>query len=656
MRRAAPLLGLLLALLALSPSPARAHGPVGPDLVVVFFLGGVSLEEAMAVPEMEALARLGGVGLMTTRARGPDRSRAALLAALDGVSAPEGEEETLLERVLRGAQVTVCWHRRLEAPGARPCPGGRDLRTFDHVVFFDLRAAMPAGASARRRHLAAVGRAARSWLEAVRGHGLVVLVVPLPSPAMDRAGDELTPLLVAGEAASLAGRPAGSGGPGSLRSQTTRWPGLVANVDVAPTVLAALGLPVPPEMEGAPVEVTAGPPPFDLHRRHLEQRRVRLPLQMGVLGFVVAGALVGLGLLGVLWRRGRVSGRAARSLRALALAEAALGVPLASGGLLPRLTLPWVAPFLVLSTAALAWAAHRARWPGPTGPLVFLGAASVAVLLVDLGLFGGRALRVPLVGGTAFDGARFYGLPNVFIAPLLAGGLFLATALSPGRGVALLIALGAFAGLPSGGANLGAAVPLFVAAGLWWRAGRWGRASSRGQAGRRSRPEAVLGLAREGAVVLAVVVLGTALVLAANRWLPGPPTHLGRFVGAAGRGPGAVLDRVGERLEVGLGMVAEVPFSAVPLAGLALALAAAARPRGPLARGLAAAGPRWGRAVGVLCAASIVAFVVNDTGVAAAAPGFLYAVVGLLYPAFLDEAMAGGPAEARVGAGTAQRR
>lgn len=661
-RRGASLLALLVALVALLPSPGVADGPAGADVVVVFVLGGVSFEEAMAVPEVRRLARLGGVGLMTTRARGADREEAAFLAALNGVSAPRGEEATLLERVLRGARVTVCWHRQLLPPTTRPCPGGRDLRTFDHAVLFDLRSSTPPDPPGRRRYLALVGEAARAWLTAAPGHALVVVVVPLPSAAMDRAGDEVTPLVVAGTLTGrLPTRDSCSGGAGSLRSETTRRPGLVANVDVAPTVLAALGLPVPPEMEGSPVLVTAGPPPFRLHRLHLEQRRVRLPLQMAVLGFVVAGALVGVVLLLALWRGGRVSRRAARALRALALAEVALGVPLATGGLLPRLTLPWVVPFLALSTAVLAWAAHHARWPGPTGPLVFLGAASVAVLLVDLGLFGGRALRVPLIGGTAFDGARFYGLPNVFIAPLLAGGLFLAATLPFRRGVVLLFALGVFAGLPSGGANLGAAVTLLAAAGLWWRAGRWGR-GVRGvaplpRAGSGTVPgrSGSSGLAREAVLVLSVVVLGAALVLAVNRWLAGPPTHVGRFVAAAERGPGALLDRVAERLEVSLEMVADVPFSVIPLLGLAVVLAAVLRPRGPLARGLAMAGPEWGRAVGVLCGASIVAFMVNDTGVAAAAPGFLYAVGALLYPAFLDEAMAGGSVHARVGAGAAPR-
>ena len=41
--------------------------------------------------------------------------------------------------------------------------------------------------------------------------------------------------------------------------------------------------------------------------------------------------------------------------------------------------------------------------------------------------------------------------------------------------------------------------------------------------------------------------------------------------------------------------------------------------------------------IAVLSVSSLVAFVVNDTGVAAAAPGFMYALTALAYPAFLLE-------------------
>src|SRR5438034_11372840 len=117
-------------------------------------------------------------------------------------------------------------------------------------------------------------------------------------------------------------------------------------------------------------------------------------------------------------------------MRFLCVCGAALPIPLLAGGLLPRLTYPVVVPFLVLSVVGLAALAVAARWPGPLGPFSFLGAVGLATLVLDA-LFGWPGARIPLLGGTMFDGVRFYGLPNAFIATLLASALFLAIRLRP---------------------------------------------------------------------------------------------------------------------------------------------------------------------------------------------------------------------------------
>src|SRR5439155_25958608 len=111
--------------------------------------------------------------------------------------------------------------------------------------------------------------------------------------------------------------------------------------------------------------------------------------------------------------------------RFLMLAGAALPISLLAGGLLPRFTYAWEVPFLVLATAGLAWLAGRTRLPGPLAPFVFLGLLGLALLVVD-GAVGGRAFRMPLLGGTMFDGARFYGLPNSMFMVPLASALFVA--------------------------------------------------------------------------------------------------------------------------------------------------------------------------------------------------------------------------------------
>src|SRR5439155_2620504 len=99
---------------------------------------------------------------------------------------------------------------------------------------------------------------------------------------------------------------------------------------------------------------------------------------------------------------------------------------------------------------------------------MFVGTVGLAFVVVDLGLFGGRAFRVPILGGTMFDGARFYGLPNAFIALLLASALFVALPLRPWAGFVVVFAAGLVAGFPRLGADVGGSITLFAAAGLWW--------------------------------------------------------------------------------------------------------------------------------------------------------------------------------------------
>ncbi len=156
-----------------------------------------------------------------------------------------------------------------------------DLVVFDlgdtHRVNEEAPYAAPGVAAAARA--AALRSAGRFVERAVRASDspqvLVVVATPGTSIDMRRVGDAVTPMIVArGEPDRLFPR---SGATHALTSSSTRHAGVVAEDDVAPTILSFLGVPVPAEMTGAPIERLAEPAPFDLHRRHLEHRRIRVP-------------------------------------------------------------------------------------------------------------------------------------------------------------------------------------------------------------------------------------------------------------------------------------------------------------------------------------------------------------------------------------------
>jgi hypothetical protein len=259
-------------------------------------------------------------------------------------------------------------------------------------------------------------------------------------------------------------------------------------------------------------------------------------------------------------------------------------------------------------------------------PFVLLGAVGLAYLAVDLAL-GSVGLRIPLLGGTMFDGSRYYGLPNAFESLLLASGLFVASRFGPLPGGVLLFACGLVAGFPTLGADVGGSIVLFAAAGLWWQLRSRGRVRW-----------------REAAVSLGVAVAGLAVVLVVNRLFAPEPTHITRFVETGGSSATSGLDVVLHRLSAGFRQVGESPASLIPLLGLPVVLWAGLR-SGRLGRSLAAMRP-WRDVLIVLVAAAAVGFLVNDTGMAAAAPSFLYAIAVLAYPSLSETAAEGPSAEA----------
>jgi hypothetical protein len=465
--------------------------------------------------------------------------------------------------------------------------------------------------------LDAVGDELRRTIESFPAEQLLVIVYSSrPSSEMVGSNDQLHGIAMAiGAPMDLLPQ---TGNQGSLTSASTRRDGVVVGGDIRETVDAYLGSrllvsgPLPP---GEPIEIIPGPPPFELHERYLAQRRMYVPI--GTAGAIYL-AIVGLGAIAVLALGSHVPSSVRRIFGWGCLSVAALATALLAAGHLPDLTYATVVPFVALvtvfGTLAFAPLERRDVLLVPAG----IGLAVLVFFVLEAALSWTAALT-PFVGGSELDGGRFYGLPNAFIGLLIGASLWIAHRLRTVAGFGLLVGVALFAGLPYLGANLGGGVSLFAAAGLWLAI----------------RERECLGLWRGIGVFVGVTALGAGVILVAHAISPFE-THVTRFEEQAG-GLAGVFEKFGDRLQVGFDLIARNPFALIPVLGLPIAIAAVLRPPTPLRPSLQRS-PAWRDAILVTLLAGVVAYLVNDSGPAAAGFAFGLGLGGLLGVSLLSEA------------------
>jgi hypothetical protein len=190
---------------------------------------------------------------------------------------------------------------------------------------------------------------------------------------------------------------------GQLRSDTTRRDGLIAATDVAPTVLHALGLAVPDDMQGQPIEGRGRSDP-----KAVEDLGDRLAVVSSRRGVTLQWFLcTWLALLAALQlRKGEAGVRAAVRIGLLSALWLA-GLALLTAALEPSR----LAEAALVGAGAVVLGAvtdRLARWPlGPAIPaaVVFLAHS------VDLA-FGSSLIGRSMAGPNPAGGARFFGIGN----------------------------------------------------------------------------------------------------------------------------------------------------------------------------------------------------------------------------------------------------
>jgi hypothetical protein len=415
---------------------------------------------------------------------------------------------------------------------------------------------------------------------------------------------------------------------GLVTSDSTRRLGLVALEDVRPTIAGG------PETgdDGTRIELLDEFGPVAAITRMDRRVGALVIARTWAIPLLCLAAVLALVALLATWRS-RASGTtgpegAARSLLALTLSLpsgfllASMAEPVAASvwqGLLPGglrgpgIAVPWAVAWVgsgVAVAAFLAAIALRLDRPAAAGAPrgrvaapALLGAVLLGLVVAGL-LLGGQGLSQPLIGGSAWDGERFYGLGNGYFAFALASVMLVAAfaPLSAAATAALLVGLGVVDGLPRLGADVGGALTSMLTAAAALVVLAPGRPRAR------------------RVVLLAGLAVAAAVAVALGAGLGGPASHAGRFAERLQQGPADGAGVVVDQLARNLRLLANSPFAwAGPLQVL-LAGLIALRPPGPL-RQL----PGWTRRVlGLGAFGSLVLILLNDTGVTATSASGLF--------------------------------
>ena len=618
-RRAAAGVLLLLVLLSVGPlsPPATAAAPAAaaPAGVQVVGVAGLRWDDlGPQTPALLALARTGAVGLLSVKARpavtcpadgwltlgagaraeafGAAREPCGSSLVPDPRDAPRNEDTADGAR-LRALSAALDGRVVATGPGAALAVGGpgstpRDARVGlvdAGVLREDDRAA---GLRAADRVVAAA--------VAARPDGVDLLVVGLAAAA----GEDTAHLHVA-----LATGP--SFPRGALRSASTRRAPYVQLVDVAPTVLDRLGVPVPDVMDGQPWQVAGDAPSpaalVDLADRAAVAKRVTVPFYVVLIATLLA-------LL-----------TAVRSRPAAAKVVALAGTAALGSSYVAQLVPWWRSPLplltLLVVVAVLSTAVARvARTVGA------VCAVTAAVLVLDL-LSGARLQMDSVAGYSPLVAGRFAGLGNVafgvYGTAWLLAAAFVASGRSRRSAGTVVAGLGLVAvavlGAPAWGSDVGgvlALLPAFVV--LWLRV-----------TGRRVSVLRLLLAGLAGALVVTAFALLDLSRPAADR------THLGRFAADVQDGT------AGELLVRKAAAVFGLLFTSPVTAALPLVVAAAVwlvlRPPAPLRRALDGT-PALRSGLAALGVLALLGFVLNDSGAAVPALALLVAVPATLAVVF----------------------
>ena len=470
----------------------------------------------------------------------------------------------------------------LAAPGAAAAVHDRALRTTD----------------------AFVARVAR-----LASDSTLVVVVSTSVPAAETgAGRSLAPVIIAG-----GGFPAG----GALASATTRREGVVTLHDIAPTVLAHLGVKAASPMVGLRVSGHIDPRVGQLLATTLERAGALHSQRIAAIDAFIALQTLLLLALCVPWVQRRVLG-GSRAWWVLPYAVGAMALAIVLQPTIGSPALP--VALATIALVALAIASALAVLRDRVLALGLLATATIGSLALDL-VAGAPLARWSYLGYDTVTGGRFYGVGNelegVFIGASVVAAACLVTLAKRRRTIAVAavgagcLGLIAMFALPRLGADAGGALAAAIGVGVTFYGFAGGRFTWR----------------RIAALTAALAALGVVALAVTSVLGGGSGSHIGRFLARLQRGDiafagGIVLDK----LKANLHLLAVSPWRSVCAAAAVAIGVLWWRERASL-RASFAAEPDLSRGIPGLVAGGLAVLALNDSGVVAISTLAPFAVV-----------------------------
>ena len=555
------------------------------------------------------------------------RRRYAELVATDASGALDGSAADVLLADLTAPFGLRTDLQRLDSALASalapsPAAAGGSAETTRVLVVVDVgdleRAhdAPAAGDAYRAAHLRALGAldlAVGDALAAVQRDGALLLIVPIATDKDWYKQPYFGPLIVDGR-----------GWHGEIVSASTRRNGLATNLDVAPTVLDAMGIATPQAMLGKPLGWHADG--RDIAVRVAEYARVDTSIgaidQLRDAWFLswfcwTAIALTVLATGTALWStRHRLPALAMFSEVTLVVLLSALPAAWLMFAIDAHpASVPEALRAFVVSTAAVAGVAFAVRsWFSRVRVAELLFLTSLATLVVVADQWLGHPIESGLFSYSTAAGWRFYGMGNegaaIAVGASIAAVALLADALADKPSLAgavrrfgLPIVGGVVlvtAAAPFAGANAGVAVWGLVAYAVAWAATNGVRLSWR------SILLTLLGI---------IVLVGAFAAIDLARSSGGEGTHLARFAGGILHGDASdTAALVWRKLQNNINYLPQTPYTGLAIA-LALALAALHfAPSRPL-RTATDSAPAYGVAVLGVLVGGLAAWATEDSGI-----------------------------------------